>query len=165
MAKMGLDTNLDFSREYFMIWEILRKACLQMRDYGELEANTIRHMESKIMYLLYFKDLTQNEELIREQLINAAISIIDVSYMFNTLKNENISLINEQEVSLKAKMRVILDVIKELSDDKGKVSIDIVENKMLTDYNLEKENFEKIIRKLIVTGLLYEPSNRFLKLV
>jgi hypothetical protein len=36
---------------------------------------------------------------------------------------------------------------------------------MLKDYNLEKENFEKIIRKLIVTGLLYEPSNGFLKLV
>ena len=64
------------------------------------------------------------------------------------------------------KARVLLDVIKELSDEYGgRVPVSILTDEMSGRYNVSEEKVEQIITKLKQQGLVFEPSTGYLKTV
>ncbi|MGZ7043948.1 MAG: minichromosome maintenance protein MCM [Methanobacterium sp.] len=64
------------------------------------------------------------------------------------------------------KARVLLDVIKELSDEYGgRVPVSILTDEMSDRYNVSEEKVEQIITKLKQQGLVFEPTAGYLKTV
>jgi replicative DNA helicase Mcm len=64
------------------------------------------------------------------------------------------------------KARVLLDIIKELSDEYGgRVPVSILTDEMSDRYNVSEEKVEQIITKLKQQGLVFEPSTGYLKTV
>lgn len=64
------------------------------------------------------------------------------------------------------KARVLLDVIKELSDEYGgRVPVSILTDEMSERYNVSEDKVEQIITKLKQQGLVFEPSAGYLKTV
>jgi replicative DNA helicase Mcm len=64
------------------------------------------------------------------------------------------------------KARVLLDVIKELSDEYGgRVPVSILIDEMSDRYNVSEDKVEQIITKLKQQGLVFEPSAGYLKTV
>lgn len=64
------------------------------------------------------------------------------------------------------KARVLLDVIKELSDEYGgRVPVSILTDEMSERYNVSEDKVEQIINKLKQQGLVFEPSAGYLKTV
>ncbi len=64
------------------------------------------------------------------------------------------------------KARVLLDVIKELSDEYGgRVPVSILTDEMSERYNVSEDKVEQIITKLKQQGLVFEPSTGYLKTV
>lgn len=64
------------------------------------------------------------------------------------------------------KARVLMDVIKELSDEYGgRVPISIVTDEMADRYKVSEEKVEQIITKLKQQGLVFEPTTGYLKTV
>ncbi|MGB9936716.1 MAG: minichromosome maintenance protein MCM [Methanobacterium sp.] len=64
------------------------------------------------------------------------------------------------------KARVLMDVIKELSEEYGgRVPISILTDEMSDRYNLSEEKVQQIITKLKQQGLLFEPASGYLKTV
>ncbi len=64
------------------------------------------------------------------------------------------------------KARVLLDIIKELSDEYGgRVPVSILTDEMSDRYNVSEEKVEQIITKLKQQGLVFEPTTGYLKTV
>lgn len=64
------------------------------------------------------------------------------------------------------KARVLLDIIKELSDEYGgRVPVSILTDEMAERYNVSEDKVEQIINKLKQQGLVFEPSAGYLKTV
>ncbi|WP_429222929.1 minichromosome maintenance protein MCM [Methanobacterium oryzae] len=64
------------------------------------------------------------------------------------------------------KARVLMDIIKELSDEYGgRVPISIVTDEMSDRYKVSEEKVEQIITKLKQQGLVFEPTTGYLKTV
>ncbi len=64
------------------------------------------------------------------------------------------------------KARVLLDVIKELSDEYGgRVPVSILTDEMAERYNVSEEKVDQIVTKLKQQGLVFEPSAGYLKTV
>lgn len=64
------------------------------------------------------------------------------------------------------KARVLMDVIKELSDEYGgRVPVSILTDEMSDRYNISEEKVEQIINKLKQQGLVFEPAAGYLKTV
>lgn len=64
------------------------------------------------------------------------------------------------------KARVLLDVIKELSDEYGgRVPVSILTDEVSDRYNISEEKVEQILTKLKQQGLVFEPASGYLKTV
>jgi len=64
------------------------------------------------------------------------------------------------------KARVLLDIVKELSDEYGgRVPVSILTDEMAERYNISEDKVEQIINKLKQQGLVFEPSAGYLKTV
>lgn len=64
------------------------------------------------------------------------------------------------------KARVLMDVIKELSDEYGgRVPVSILTDEMSDRYNVSEDKVEQLITKLKQQGLVFEPSAGYLKTV
>lgn len=64
------------------------------------------------------------------------------------------------------KLRVITDLIAELQEEYGdKAPITIVKSEMVDQHNMSEEKVEEIIKKLKNKGVIFEPSNGYLKIV
>ncbi len=64
------------------------------------------------------------------------------------------------------KARVVLDVIKELSDEYGgRVPVSILSDEVSDRYNVSEEKVQQIITKLKQQGLVFEPASGYLKTV
>ena len=64
------------------------------------------------------------------------------------------------------KARVLIEIIKELSDEYGgRVPISILTDEMSDRYNLSEEKVEQLITKLKQQGLVFEPAAGYLKTV
>lgn len=64
------------------------------------------------------------------------------------------------------KARVLVDIIKELSDEYGgKVPISILTEEIVNRYNLSENTIEQLIIKLKEKGLIFEPTAGYLKTV
>ena len=64
------------------------------------------------------------------------------------------------------KARVLIDVIKELSDEYGgRVPISILTDEVSDRYNISEEKVQQIITKLKQQGLVFEPAAGYLKTV
>lgn len=64
------------------------------------------------------------------------------------------------------KARVLIDVIKELSDEYGgRVPTGIVTDEMSNRHNMSEEKVEELIRKMKQKGLIFEPNPGYLKTV
>ncbi len=62
--------------------------------------------------------------------------------------------------------RVLLDVIKELSDEYGgRVPVSILTDEMSERYNVSEDKVDQIITKLKQQGLVFEPTAGYLKTV
>lgn len=64
------------------------------------------------------------------------------------------------------KARVLLDIVKELSDEYGgRVPVSILTDEMADRYNISEDKVKQIITKLKQQGLVFEPSAGYLKTV
>ncbi len=63
------------------------------------------------------------------------------------------------------KARLLIDVIKELSDEYGgRVPISIITDEMSDQYNMSEEKVEQIITKLKQQGIVFEPAAGYIKI-
>ncbi|MGB9980178.1 hypothetical protein [Methanobacterium sp.] len=176
MATIGLDKHIDFSEEYFDIFEILSNAYEQLKENNEVNENIVKYMEGRMLYILQFKHLTPNEELIREQLINAIKSLIDLHYMFSNSNGDKIDIdkVNIIECNLKtnkSKSRALIEVISEFTyeycNEMGEsgVPLTVIINEMEKRHKMSKEAVESILSKLKSSGTVFEPQRDHLKVV
>lgn len=120
---------------------------------------------SKITTTLEIKDKKPTE--IPNKILEA-LSLKDGDLIEVTIKAILMNRSDENQTSKEErdKARILMNIIKELSDEYGgKVPINALINKAINLYNMREDKINQIITKLKQQGIIFEPSKGYIKAV